>query len=123
MAQCQTACLASFDSETKTVVIKNTLNFFSDEIKFFKCQAYIGLTNDGQVVAENINLYNYKLTGSILLSDEDYYSHHALPDDWYELFLPEGEVFGDENDRMNQVEKQIDKIIADLDFKVVRRKE
>ena len=76
--------------------------------------------NDGPIVADNINLYNYKLSNSILLSDEDYYSHHPLPDDWFELFLPEGMSLEDEND--NFAEKAIDKIIADLDFKVVKKK-
>lgn len=88
--------------------------------KFKVIQAYIGLTNDGQIVSENINLYNYKLTNSILISDEDYYSHHPLPDDWFELFLPEGNSLEEEND--NIAEKQIDKIIADLDFKLVKKK-
>ncbi len=38
LAQCQSTTFSSFDLENKNVRIKTTLNFFSPEIKFFKCQ-------------------------------------------------------------------------------------
>lgn len=120
IAQCQTMCLASFDLETKTVCVKNTLNFFSNELKYFKCQVYIGMSNDGNILSETMPLYNYKLTNSIYLTDSDYYSHHPLPDDWYELFIPSGTRIEDDNDY--DLDKMVDQIIYDLEFTDKRKK-
>lgn len=114
IAQCQTNCLSFFDTETKTVRVKNTLNFFSNTLKFFKCQVYIGLTKDGKILSENIPLYSYKLTNSIYLTEQDYFSHHPLPDDWYELYIPPDTPMDEENDF--NLDIMIDNLINDLEF-------
>ncbi len=114
VAQCQTNCLSFFDPETTTVCVKNTLNFFSNELKYFKCQVYIGLTNDGNILSENLPFYGYKLSNSVFLTDNDYFSYHPLPDDWYELFIqPDTRI---EDDIDYDLDKMIDKIILDLEF-------
>lgn len=120
VAQCQTMCLSVFDPDTKTVRVKNTLNFFSSIIKYFKCQVYVGLTNDGTILSENIPLYSYKLTNSIFLTDHDYYSYHPLPDDWYELFIPADSHI--EEDANYDLDLLIDKMIDDLEFSDKRKK-
>lgn len=118
IAQCQTFCLSIFDLETKTVRVKNTLYFFSNEMKIFKCQIYIGLTNDGKISTHNVNLYSYKVFNSIYLSDEHYFSYHPIPDEWFELFVPENSIFGQEqyDVKENAIKKVVDDIIARLGF-------
>lgn len=120
LAQCQTTCLSFFDPDTKTVRVKNTLNFFSNQLKHFKCQVYIGLTNDGLILSENLPLYSYKLTNSIYLTESDYYSYHPFPDDWYELFIPSDSPIEDE--KFYDLEGMIDKMIDDLEFSDKRKK-
>lgn len=123
LAQCVTTCLSFFDHETatKTARVKNTLNFFSNALKYFKCQVYVGLNNDGEILAENIPLYNFKLTNSIYLTDSDYFSYHPLPDDWYELFMPSDASIEDFHDY--NLETMIDKIIHDLEFRDKKKKQ
>lgn len=122
-AQCQTQCFFFYsDNGTKTFTIKNIFNFFSDEVNFFKMQIYIGITNDGEVVNLNSSndfvLYNYKMLGNIYITNPSYYSHHPLPDDWHELFMPEGKDFKDiQQEEANAIESNINEIIKNLGFK------
>lgn len=116
-AQCQTQCFFFFENDTKTFRIKNIFNFFSDEINFFKMQIYIGLTNDGDVSTNKMVLYNYKLLGNIYLTDPMYYSYHPLPDDWHELFVPEGIDFKElQNQSINEIDQVINDIVNNLGF-------
>lgn len=120
IAQCQTTCLSFFDPETATVRVKNTLNFFSNHMKYFKCQVYIGLNNDKNILAENLPFYSYKLTNTIFLTDQDYYSHHPLPDDWYELFIPpESQV---EDEYIYDLDQVLDNLVKELEIKVTKKK-
>lgn len=120
VAQCQTQCFFFFESEPATFRIKNIFNFFSDEMSFFKCQTYIGLTKDGEVSTSNLNLYNYKMLGNIYLTDPTYFSYHALPDDWYELFVPEDNTFKEEV--QPDIEELVNNIINNLGFNEVKVK-
>ena len=114
VSQCQTQCFFFFESEPSTFRIKNIFNFFSDEMSFFKCQTYVGLTKDGEVSTSKMNLYNYRMKNNIYLTDPDYFSYHALPDDWYELFVPEDNTFKEE--KMPDIEGLVNGIISNLGF-------
>jgi hypothetical protein len=129
IAQCQTMCLSFYDEgiKGKPMRVKNTLNFFSSEVKHFKCQAYIGLNNDGDVLVENFHLYGYKFPNPVFLTDLDYYSFHPLPNDWYELFAPqESEIEQEERNKNKEsfldIEEMIDKIIYELELNDSRKK-
>lgn len=116
LAQCVTTCLSFFENETatKTARVKNTLNFFSNDLKYFKCQVYVGLNNDGEILSDNILLYPFKSSNNLYLSEQDYFSYHPLPDDWYELFIPPESTMEDYCDL--NLDSKIDKIIYDLEF-------
>lgn len=123
LAQCVTTCLSFYENEsaTKTARVKNTLNFFSNELKYFKCQVYVGLNNDGEIQSKEMPFYPHKTFNSILLTDQDYFSYHPLPDDWYELFV-QPDTRMDEFYDFN-LDQAIDKIIYDLEYRKVTRKE
>jgi hypothetical protein len=123
VAQCVTTCLSFYDKDAaaKTSRVKNTLNFFSQTLKYFKCQVYIGLNNDGEIMSDNIPLFNYKLLNTIYLTEIDYYSYHPLPDDWYELFVPPNTSIVENQD--NNLEAIIDNIIHDLEFNDKKKKD
>lgn len=114
IAQCQTQCFFFFESEPATFRIKNIFNFFSDEMSFFKCQTYIGLTKDGEVSTNRLNLYNYRMLNNIYLTEPEYFSYHPLPDDWYELFVPEENNFKEEVEP--DIEGLVNNIINNLGF-------
>jgi hypothetical protein len=117
LAQCVTTCLSFFENETatKTARVKNTLNFFSNDLKYFKCQVYVGLNNDGEILSlDNISFYPFKGSNNLYLSEQDYFSYHPLPDDWYELFIPPESTMEDYYDL--NLDSKIDKIIYDLEF-------
>ncbi len=117
-AQCQTQCFFFFENDTVTFRIKNIFNFFSDDIGHFKMQIYIGLTNDDIVDTSKLILYNYKLLNVIYLTEAYYFSYHPLPDDWHELFVPEGSDFKEvQNTFGNEIENVINGIVDDLGFK------
>ena len=90
LAQCKTTCFNNYEDsfKDKPMTTKKILNFFSDYIKHFKCQMYLGLKNDGIVQTENLQMYCHKLPNPIYLTELNYYSYHTLPNDWYELYLP-----------------------------------
>lgn len=123
-AQCQTQCFFFFENETKTFRIKNIFNFFSDEIPFFKMQIYIGLTNDGDINTKKTILYNYRMLNNIYITEPNYYSFHPLPDDWHELFVPEGSDFKEiQQLNVNIIDSTINNIIENLGFNDVKSKE
>ena len=102
---------------------KKILNFFSDYIKHFKCQMYLGLKNDGIVQTENLQMYCHKLPNPIYLTELNYYSYHTLPNDWYELYLPPDTNVEDDNAVNNyEIEKKIDDIILTLEGKEKKKK-
>ena len=102
---------------------KKILNFFSDYIKHFKCQMYLGLKNDGIVQTENLQMYCHKLPNPIYLTELNYYSYHTLPNDWYELYLPPDTNVEDDNAINNyEIEKKIDDIILSLEGKEKKKK-
>jgi hypothetical protein len=123
LAQCNTNSLSFFDPELKTIRVKNTLNFFSqkDNINYFSCQLYIGITNDGMVHSENLNMYSYKMTKTIFLTEPGYYSPHALPNDWYELFIGPETTYEEEEEQEKQIEDMINEIIKNLDFNMAEK--
>lgn len=110
-AQCQTQCFFFFENDVKTFRIKNIFNFFSEEISFFKMQIYIGLTNDEEVSTHDLILYNYRLLSNIYLTLPSYFSYHPLPDDWHELFVPEGIDF---KENQHFTSNEIDKVIGNI---------
>lgn len=110
-AQCQTQCFFFFENDVKTFRIKNIFNFFSEEISFFKMQIYIGLTNDEEVSTHDLALYNYRLLSNIYLTLPSYFSYHPLPDDWHELFVPEGIDF---KENQHFTSNEIDKVIGNI---------
>lgn len=122
IAQCQAQCLSFFDTNTSTFRVKNIFNFFSNEIKHFKCQTYIGLTNDGSIYSDKLVLYNYRFLNCLYLTDMNYFSYHPLPDEWSELFLSEGTNFEDEDFHLD-LESAVNDIIANLGFKDHKGKE
>ena len=115
LAQCQTMCLSFFDPESDTLRVKNTLNFFSSEMKHFKCQVYIGLKNDNQVVSNDMNFYNYDPQSLIYLTYKNYFSYHAFPSDWYELFLPQ-DYHIEEEDNDYDLDLIINRFINEIEF-------
>ena len=125
LAQCKTACFNNYEDsfKDKPMTTKKILNFFSDYIKNFKCQVYLGLKNDGLVQTENLQMYCYKLPNPIYLTELNYYSYHTLPNDWYELYLPPDTNLEDDNAVNNyEIEKKIDDIILTLEGKEKKKK-
>ena len=125
LAQCKTACFNNYEDsfKDKPMTTKKILNFFSDYIKNFKCQVYLGLKNDGLVQTENLQMYCYKLPNPIYLTELNYYSYHTLPNDWYELYLPPDTNLEDDNAVNNyEIEKKIDDIILALEGKEKKKK-
>lgn len=115
LAQCQTMCLSFFDADSDTLRVKNTLNFFSSEMKHFKCQVYIGLKNDGKVISKDMDFYKYDEGGLIYLTQKNYFSFHAFPSDWYELFLPQ-DYHIEEEDNDYDLDLVINRFINDIEF-------
>lgn len=115
LAQCQTMCLSFFEPESDTLRVKNTLNFFSSEMKHFKCQVYIGLKNDNQIISKDMNFYSYEKENLIYLTHSNYYSYHEFPSDWYELFLPQ-DYHIDEEENVYDLDLLIDRFINDFEF-------
>ncbi len=115
LAQCQTMCLSFFEPDSETLRIKNTLNFFSSDMKHFKCQVYIGLKNDHDIVSKDINFYSYDSENLLYLTNSNYYSYHAFPSDWYELFLPQ-DYHIEEEDNDFDLDLLIDRFINDIEF-------
>ncbi len=121
LVECQTTCLSFFDPAIGTIRVKSILNFFSkkNEIKPFKCQLYIGYTEDKEIYSDKFNMYKYKNT-SLYMTETDYYSYHALPKEWNELFLTErseitsGELEEDEKLKIVEV---VDNILTGLNLK------
>ncbi len=72
------------------------------------------MNNDGEILSEHMPLYDYKLLNTIYLADIDYFSHHPLPNDWFELFLPPDTTLGIYDYEIN-LEAMIDEIIKDLE--------
>ena len=125
LAQCKTTCFNNYEDsfKDKPMTTKKILNFFSDYIKQFKCQMYLGLKNDGIVQTENLQMYCYKLPNPIYLTELNYYSYHTLPNDWYELYLPPDSNVEDDNAINNyEIEKKIDDIILTLEGKEKKKK-
>ena len=125
LAQCKTTCFNNYEDsfKDKPMTTKKILNFFSDYIKHFKCQMYLGLKNDGIVQTENLQMYCHKLPNPIYLTDLNYYSYHTLPNDWYELYLPPDTNVEDDNTINNyEIEKKIDDIILTLEGKEKKKK-
>ena len=126
LAVCKTKCLSNYEEsfKEKPMTTKKILNFFSDYIKYFKCQMYIGLKNDGPVQTENRQMYCYNLPNPIYITDLNYYSHHTLPNDWYELYVPQGiQVEEDYSVNNLEIEKKIDEIILRIEGKEKKIKE
>lgn len=115
LAQCQTMCLSFFEPDSDTLRVKNTLNFFSSELKHFKCQVYIGLKNDHEIVSNDMNFYSYDKNNLIYLTLQNYYSYHAFPSDWYELFLPQ-DYHIEEEDNDYDLDLIIDRFINEIEF-------
>ena len=125
LAQCKTTCFNNYEDsfKDKPMTTKKILNFFSDYIKHFKCQMYLGLKNDGIVQTENLQMYCHKLPNPIYLTELNYYSYHTLPNDWYELYLPPDTNVEDDNAVNNyEIEKKIDDIILTLEGKEKKKK-
>ena len=125
LAQCKTTCFNNYEDsfKDKPMTTKKILNFFSDYIKHFKCQMYLGLKNDGIVQTENLQMYCHKLPNPIYLTELNYYSYHTLPNDWYELYLPPDTNVEDDNAINNyEIEKKIDDIILTLEGKEKKKK-
>jgi len=125
LAQCKTTCFNNYEDsfKDKPMTTKKILNFFSDYIKHFKCQMYLGLKNDGIVQTENLQMYCHKLPNPIYLTELNYYSYHTLPNDWYELYLPPDTNVEDDNAVNNyEIEKKIDDIILSLEGKEKKKK-
>ena len=125
LAQCKTTCFNNYEDsfKEKPMTTKKILNFFSDYIKHFKCQMYLGLKNDGIVQTENLQMYCHKLPNPIYLTELNYYSYHTLPNDWYELYLPPDTNVEDDNAVNNyEIEKKIDDIILTLEGKEKKKK-
>ena len=125
LAQCKTTCFNNYENsfKDKPMTTKKILNFFSDYIKHFKCQMYLGLKNDGIVQTENLQMYCHKLPNPIYLTELNYYSYHTLPNDWYELYLPPDTNVEDDNAINNyEIEKKIDDIILSLEGKEKKKK-
>ena len=125
LAQCKTTCFNNYEDsfKDKPMTTKKILNFFSDYIKHFKCQMYLGLKNDGIVQTENLQMYCHKLPNPIYLTELNYYSYHTLPNDWYELYLPPDTKVEDDNAINNyEIEKKIDDIILTLEGKEKKKK-
>ena len=125
LAQCKTSCFNNYEDsyKTKPMTARKILNFFSDYIKNFKCQMYLGLINDGIVQTENLPMYCHKLPNPIYLTELNYYSYHTLPNDWYELYLPPDTNVEDDNIINNfEIEKRIDDIILSLEGKEKNKK-
>ena len=109
LAECRTACFNNYEEsfKEKPMTTKKILNFFSDYIKHFKCQVYLGLKNDGIVQTENLQMYCYKLPNPIYITDLNYYSFHTLPNDWYELYIPpDTKVEDDDAENNYKIEKK-----------------
>lgn len=123
LASCKTTCFSCYEDNVKEkpMTSRTVLNFFSDYIKHFKCQVFIGLKNDGMVQTENLQMYCYKLPNPIYITDLDYYSYHSLPNDWYELYIPPDTKIEDEANY--EIEKIIDNIINNLEGKEKKKKE
>jgi hypothetical protein len=115
LAQCQTMCLSFFDPDSDTLRVKNTLNFFSSEMKHFKCQVYIGLKNDNKIISNDMNFFNYDSQNLIYLTNKNYFAYHALPSDWYELFLPENYNI-EEEDNDYDLDLIISRFINEMEF-------
>ena len=115
LASCKTTCFSCYEENVKEkpMTSRIVLNFFSEYIKHFKCQAFIGLKNDGPVQTENLNMFCYKLPNPIYITDLDYYSYHSMPNDWYELYIPPDTKI--EDDANYDIEKKIDDIIRNLE--------
>ena len=125
LAQCKTTCFNNYEDsfKDKPMTTKKILNFFSDYIKHFKCQMYLGLKNDGIVQTENLQMYCHKLPNPIYLTELNYYSYHTLPNDWYELYLPPDTNVEDDSAINNyEIEKKIDDIILTLEGKEKKKK-
>ena len=125
LAQCKTTCFNNYEDsfKDKPMTTKKILNFFSDYIKHFKCQMYLGLKNDGIVQTENLQMYCHKLPNPIYLTELNYYSYHTLPNDWYELYLPPDTNVEDDNAINNyEIKKKIDDIILTLEGKEKKKK-
>ena len=125
LAECRTCCFNNYEEsfKEKPMTTKKILNFFSDYIKHFKCQVYLGLKNDGMVQTENLQMYCYKLPNPIYITDLNYYSFHVLPSDWYELYIPpDTKVEDDDAENNYEIEKKIDEIINNLEGKEKKKK-
>ena len=125
LAECKTTLFSSYEDgfKSKPMTAKKILNFFSDYIKHFKCQLYVGLKNDGIVQTDNLQMFCYKLPNPIFITELNYYSYHTLPNDWYELFLPPGTNIQEDNTvNIYEIEKKIDEIILSLEGKEKKKK-
>lgn len=62
LALCKASCFSCYDDGVKEKLLtsKVILNFFSDYIKHFKCQLYLGRKNDGLVNTESLQMFFYK---------------------------------------------------------------
>ncbi len=118
LAQCVTTCLAFYENEnsSKTARVKNTLNFFSSQMKYFKCQVYVGLNYDGPIYTNDMPFYDYKFSEIIYLTNQNYFSHHELPNGWYELFAKDYTPVTDLQEQEQKFEEEIKKITADDEF-------
>ena len=125
LAECKTTLFSNYEDgfKNKPMTAKKILNFFSDYIKHFKCQLYVGLKNDGIVQTDNLQMFCYKLPNPIYITELNYYSYHTLPNDWYELFLPPGTNLQEDNTvNIYEIEKKIDEIILSLEGKEKKKK-
>lgn len=123
LALCKTLCFSCYDDgvKEKPITSKIVLNFFSDYIKHFKCQLYLGLKNDGLVTTESLQLFCYKLPNPIYITDLDYYSYHSLPSDWHELFIPPDTH--PEEDNPNEIDNEIKQLLLELEGKEKKKTE
>ncbi|MCQ2819466.1 MAG: hypothetical protein MJ252_19560, partial [archaeon] len=111
IASCTTKCFTYFEDNVRNepMTSKTVLHFFSDYVPDFKCQVYIGIKCDDEIQSEQLQLFCYGLPDPIYLTSSDYYSHHPLPNDWYELFNPPDQKDKDKsNNYINEDTVQID---------------
>ena len=62
-----------------------------------------------------MNFYNYDPQSLIYLTNKNYFAYHALPSDWYELFLPEDHNM-EEEDNDYDLDLIINRFINDIEF-------
>lgn len=128
IGSCLTKCFSCFEEcgKVPTITSKNVLNFFSDYVPNFKCQAHIGVQMDNKIHSNDMNLYayyNYDNKEKIYLTDNDYYSFDPLPPDWYELFKSNDTINSNQDDDLDiKIENITNSIVASLSNTGSKRK-